>query len=149
MLERIVEIIVYVISEMKDSNSIADIDIEELHSRGYTDLEITVALSWLSEKFIQEKSDIRPQNEKSFRILHSAEIDLFTTESWGELMQYHSLGLIDNDTIEKIIEKALLFRRRKIDSNQLKSIIANILFYGNNNVSYFKLLISKNNEVIN
>lgn len=149
MLERIVEIIVYVISEMKGFNSISDIDIEELHSRGYTDIEITVALSWLSEKLNQDKPEFKLQSEKSFRILHNAEKDLFTPESWGELMQYHSFGLIDNDTIEKIIEKALLFGRRKIDSKQLKSIIANILFYGNNSQSQPNHIILSNNDLIN
>ncbi len=152
MLEKIVEIIVYVISEMNNVRSISEIDIEELHLRGYTDLEISVALSWLTDKLndIEDNKPIRkPQSEKSFRILHTAEKDLFTTQSWGELLQYHSLGIIDNETIEKIIEKAIMFGRRKIDSQQLKTVIAHIVFYRDKNQNQMNTLMLNKDDLIN
>ena len=88
MFERIIEIIVFVISELKQNKAIADISIDELHDLGYTSAEISTAFSWIvdridfSERFLPGTTTPSP---KSFRILHADEKDLFTTDGWGEI----------------------------------------------------------------
>jgi|DewCreStandDraft_4_1066084.scaffolds.fasta_scaffold01093_33 uncharacterized protein Smg (DUF494 family) len=131
MYERIIEIIVYVISELKNNRTIGDIDIEELHSLGYTNAEISTALSWLidrmefSEKYLNVENTSDPN---SFRLLHEAERDLFTNEAWGEIIQLNSLGLLTNEHIETLIEKAVFMGTRQLNSEYIKHFVANSIF---------------------
>jgi uncharacterized protein Smg (DUF494 family) len=131
MYERIIEIIVFVIAELRHNKNIDEIDLEELQSRGYTSSEISTAFSWIVDRYeLSEKYVVNEEysNADSFRILHEVEKDLFTTEAWGELLQYHSLGILKNDHIEMLIERALMLGLQEVDSHQLKQFIANIIF---------------------
>ena len=131
MYERIVEIIVYVMSELKQNKPINEIDVEELQHRGYTSSEISTAFSWIADKFeLSEKFIVSEgfTNKNSFRILHDAEKDLFTPEAWGEMLQFHSLGLLSNEHIEMLIEHTVSTGLEQIDSYQLKYYVANIIF---------------------
>lgn len=130
MYERIVEIIVFVISELRQNKHINDIDLAELERRGYTSAEISTAFSWLvdriefSDKFLFDSS----MSSQSFRILHEAEKDLFTPEAWGEIIQLATLGLISNENVEALIDRASMMGMRQLDSYQLKTFVANNVF---------------------
>ena len=131
MYERIVEIIVYVISELKHNKQISEIDIQELQSRGYSNTEISTAFSWIVDKFeLSERLNIQEEyvNEDSFRVFHEAERDLFTKEAMGELLQMHSLGLLNNESIEQIIENTVVSGYQQVSSEHLKLYVANIIF---------------------
>lgn len=131
MYERIIEIIVFVVSELKQNKTIGEIDIGHLQTLGYSNAEISTAISWLvdriemSEQFLQISSTL---SEGSFRILHAAEQEMFTSEAYGEIIHYISLGLIANEHIEVLIERAAMLGSRPVDSAHLKYFIANILF---------------------
>ena len=143
---RIVEIIVYLVSELKQNKTISDIDVGELQKRGYTNSEISTAFSWLADRleFSEELLfDDEINNTDSHRILHEAERELFTREAWGDLIQYHSLGIMENDHIETIIEKALMMGMKKLDSEQLKSFIATAIFYaGDDDIPGSRLMLN-------
>lgn len=130
MYERIIEIIVFVVSELRQNKNISDINISELYNLGYTNTEISTALSWLvdrlefSEKFFNNVGT----NEGSFRILHDAEKEMFTKEAWGELVQLNALGILTNEHIESLIERAAMLGIRLIDSQQLNYFVANTIF---------------------
>jgi uncharacterized protein Smg (DUF494 family) len=131
MYERIVEIIVYVISELKSNRQISDIDIDELQKQGYSKTEISTAFSWIVDRFeLADKFYINQDfvSQDSFRILHEAERDLFTKEAWGELLQMLTLGLLTNDHIELIIERTIMTGMNQINSDMLKLYVANIIF---------------------
>lgn len=131
MYERIVEIIVYVISELKHNRQISDIDINELQKMGYSKTEISTAFSWIVDRFeLADKFYVNEEfvNQNSFRILHEAERDLFTKEAWGELLQMLSLGLLTNEHIEMIIERTVMTGMSQITSEHLKLYVANIIF---------------------
>lgn len=131
MYERIIEIIVYVLSELKQNRNISEIDVQELENLGYTSSEISTAFSWLVDKAELTEpifNSISTARKESFRVLHNAERQLFTKDAWGELIELHSLGLITNEHIEIIIERGLLSGMREIDSQMLKQIVAQIVF---------------------
>ena len=131
MYEKIVEIIAYVISELKQNKRISEIDVDELKKQGYTKSEISTAFSWIADRYELDEnfeSDSKYSNANSFRILHEAEKDLFTPEAWGQLIQLSSLGLIDNEFIDKLIERTIVGGERKINAAELKNYIANLLF---------------------
>ncbi len=131
MYERIVEIIVYVVSELRINNDINKLNLNKLVSQGYTDSEISTALSWIvdrmeiTDKFIP----FDQQNPTtSFRVLHESEVDLFSTEAWGELVTLNALGLVNNEHIEALIDRAIMLGLKKMDVHHLKIFVANVVF---------------------
>lgn len=131
MYERIIEIIIYLITEMKDNKNLSEIDISELNERGYSNIEVSTALSWLVDRLeFSEKFYINDETSKtsSFRILHEAEQDLFTTEAWGQLIQLKALGIITNEHIESLIGRSMMMGMKAVDTNQIKFFVANNVF---------------------
>ena len=131
MYERIIEIIVFVIAELRQNKTIEDINLDELQKRGYTSAEISTAFSWIVDRYeLAEKFIVNEEysNTNSFRILHAAEQELFTQEAWGEMLQYHVLGILRNEHIELLIERAVMLGLQEVDSAQLKQFIATIIF---------------------
>ncbi len=152
MYDRIVEIIVYVVSELKQNKQISEINIDELSRKGYTKSEISTAFSWiadrleLSESFVEDKTYVNPD---SFRVLHEVERDMFTTKAWGELVQLHSLGLLTADHIDYIIERGIMSGSRRIDSDALKSYAAGIIFNADNGDSSGNRIMLSGDDAIN
>lgn len=131
MYERIVEIIVFVVSELKQNKPINEIDVSELEKKGYTSTEISTAFSWIADRLELAEKFVKPEayiNKESFRVLHDGEKDLFTTEALGEMLQLYSLGLLSNEHIELLIEHTLSYGYNQIDSYHLKMFVANIMF---------------------
>ena len=109
MYEKIIEIIVYVIQQVKQNKSLNELNVEELQKKGYSNSEISTALSWLIDKSeITERLFPSPDasNNESFRVLHDTEKDLFTKDAWGELISMKELGIISNENIEMLIDRS-------------------------------------------
>lgn len=131
MYERIVDIIVFVVSELKHNKPINEIDVSELEKKGYTRTEISTAVSWIVDRFELPDKFLKTEeyiNKDSFRVLHDGEKDLFTTEALGEMLQLYSLGLLSNEHIEMMIEQTLTYGYSQIDSYHLKMFVAGIMF---------------------
>lgn len=151
MYERIVEIITLVVAEMQRNKSIADINTENLIKLGYSNSEISTALSWLIDRLeFSENSFIKhTPDSNSFRILHEAEKDLFTIEAWGEVIQMHALGLLTNEHIEILIERTALMGFKQIDTKQLRLFVAYLVFNVMVNNQPTSQLMLQGNETIN
>jgi uncharacterized protein Smg (DUF494 family) len=153
MYERIIEIIVFVMSELRHNKNINDINIEELEDLGYTSSEISAALSWLvdrmefNDKFFISDQSTRPS---SFRVLHDFERDIFTPEAWGEIIQLNTLGLVSNEMIESMIDRAAIMGIRMLDVDQVKTFVANSVFnFQNSSNDYGNRLVLLGNDSIN
>lgn len=151
MFERIIEIIVYVISELKQNKQISEIDIDQLNELGYTNSEISTAFSWLVDRlefsdqmFMKDETT----SDDSFRILHEAEKELFTQDAIGQLIQLHSLGILTNDHIESLIERALITGIDRIDSSGLKSFVAGMIFNSQPTSRSGNRILLKGNDTI-
>lgn len=131
MVERIMEIILFVISNTNDIHKVSDDNIQELENRGYTKSEISTAFSWIYERSeidsIEKFFGIN-ENTKGFRIFHSSEKDLFTNEAFNDLTQYMSLGLISPAQVDLMIERLTISGLSIIDSRFLKNYIVAIHF---------------------
>jgi len=151
MYERIIEIIVFVMSELRHNKEINDIDMTELKSRGYTSSEISAAISWLvdqlefSDQFLSSEGMINPLT--SFRVMHEAERELFTPEALGEIIQFNSLGLLNNEHIEMLIEKATMLGLPEVDATQIRSYIANNVFNVQYNNTGSRFLLQGNDTI--
>jgi len=151
MYERIVDIITYVLSELKQNKKLADIDLNILRDKGYSSSEISTAFSWLVDRieFNNPSQPLNISDVNSFRILHDAEKELFTEFAWGELVQMQSLGIINTDQIEQIIERALLSGVFKIYSFFLKNMIASFIFNATNSTTPGSRILLSGNDSIN
>ena len=125
-VERIMEIITYVIGVREPGTPLASVDTTELYAQGYTDSEIAAALSWIIERGDQTlKVDAGDVGPDSFRILHGLETEAITAEAWGLLLSYRNLGFLSNEDIEQIIERAMIMAGDTIvDVVEIRAIVA-------------------------
>ncbi len=151
MYERIIEIIVFVMTELNQNKKITEIDIQTLSDLGYTREEISTAFSWLADRIEladQLISVFAPSSPKAFRIFNDNEKDLFTKEAFGEILHLNSIGLLTNQHIEQIIERALLLGLNKVDSAQLKNFVAvNIFQIQNTQINGSRIMLLGNDTV--
>lgn len=150
--ERIIEIIIYVISSLKNSKVISDDNIRELEMLGYTRSEISTAFSWLAEKVETVRVEDKGMpffKTNGFRILHDFEKDLFTKEAYSELLQYMSLGLLNNEQLEVLLHKAAIANFTSVDSKLLKHFITSIHFDHLENNTFASRMMLNGNDVIN
>ena len=130
MKERIVEILVYLMSEMQENKQLSDIDLGALRTQGYTQSEISDAFTWLYDVF-QEwyPSPDRPAEASrgSRRVLHEAEKLMFSTESQGYLILLAELGLLDDRDIEIVIERAMIGGYERLTVGEVRQLVASVL----------------------
>ena len=130
MKEKVVELLVFIMTEIQENKRINDIDISDLRSKGYTQSEISAAFSWLHDNFQLNGSADRHEGRQqgSQRMLHEAEKFSLTTESQGYLIQLRELGLLDERDLETVIERVMLTGYEKLAVGELHSIVASVIF---------------------
>jgi uncharacterized protein Smg (DUF494 family) len=130
MKEKVVELLVYLMSEIQDNRRIADIDVKELQNKGYTQSEITAAFSWIYDN-VQlghpERRTSGSPREGSRRVFHDAEKAVISTEGQGFLLQLTELGLLDDRDFEQVIERAMMSGYEKVSVSELQELVAGIL----------------------
>jgi uncharacterized protein Smg (DUF494 family) len=130
MYERIMEIILLLVNELKTDKRLSDIDVAFLSRSGYTDSEISSAFSWLFDRLSTTQSAMEGKgaSEFSIRVLHDAERLVITPEAYGYLLQWHALGLLSNEEMEMIIERIMAAGFSTVGESEMKSFLAGILF---------------------
>ncbi|MBM4159506.1 MAG: DUF494 domain-containing protein [Ignavibacteria bacterium] len=134
MQERIVEIILFLVNELKSNKQLSEVDVSLLTDSGYTPTEISTAFSWLFERLsigqqlVSEERDTR----LSHRVLHEAEKMIVTPEAYGYLLQCRQLGLLSNADIETIIEKIMAAGFSTVGVPEMKSFVAGVLLDSGN-----------------
>ena len=135
MNERVVEVLVYIMNEIRDDKQAAtklDMLSRDLLQRGYTENEISSAFTWLFDRYKVDFEELLrhrdPASNHSFRILHDLERLVISPVAQGYLLQLRALGLLDDADIEGVIERAMMTGSPRIDENEIKSIVASMLF---------------------
>jgi uncharacterized protein Smg (DUF494 family) len=132
MKEKVVELLIFIMSEIQENKQISEIDLGDLQTRGYTQSEISAAFTWVYEN-IELKQRQRPAGTSlsapgSRRVLHDAEKAALTTESQGYLIQLTELGVLDDRECETVIERAMMAGYEKLSVPELREIVATVLF---------------------
>jgi uncharacterized protein Smg (DUF494 family) len=129
LYEKIIEIIVFLLSELKNNKQLADVDMHKLENLGYTQNEINTAFSWVYSKiYAGEKIFTERQKENnSQRFLHDLEQNIISPDAYGYLIQLKELGLINNMDIDLIIDKIMVSSYSRVEEQDMKLIIANYL----------------------
>jgi uncharacterized protein Smg (DUF494 family) len=150
MHERIVEILLFLVSELKSNKQLNDIDVSFLTKSGYTQSEISTAFSWLFERMSvgQPIATSGAATETSFRFLNEAEKMVISPEGYGYLLQCLQLGLLRNSDIETIIDRIMAAGFSNVGVAEMKSFVAGMLFDSNNLGSSSGQISLGNNELI-
>lgn len=131
MKEKVVEILVFLMSEIQENKRLQEIDLSDLKSRGYTQSEINAAVTWLYEHvqgLASSPEHATLPSRGSRRILHDAEKIAFSTPAQGYLIQVSELGLLDDKDLETVIERALVAGYERLSLAEVREIIASVLF---------------------
>ena len=130
MKERIVEILIYIMSEMQSRKGFVDIDVGDLRNQGYSQSEISAALSWLYDNLKLQEVGVSHEGrpaEGSRRVLHEVEKQMLSIEAQGYLIQLRELGLVDDRDLEVVIERVVLSGFEKLSPTELQEIVAAVL----------------------
>jgi uncharacterized protein Smg (DUF494 family) len=131
MKERVVEILMLLMTEMDENKHLSEIVLDNLTRKGYTQSEISAAFSWLYDNMpVQDGVVVREgsASKESHRILHEAEKLMISTEAQGYLMQLCGVGLLTNRDLETIIERAMMSGLEKLSIDELRQLVAATLF---------------------
>lgn len=103
----------------------------ELRGLGYSDGEISFAYNWILDHLHSSGESLFsafPRKTGASRILSSVERARLTPEAHGVLLKLFNLGLIDNEQLEKIIDRLSLVGPRVITPAQVKLIASALMF---------------------
>jgi uncharacterized protein Smg (DUF494 family) len=130
MQENIVEIIVYLMSELRNNHAINERTVHTLSKRGYSQTEISTAFSWVADRTSMRDfvSTALEGNPLSFRVLHEFEKMFISAEVLGYLVHLTQLSVISHDQREEIIDRCIVTGLQPIDLAIVKKIVAEVLF---------------------
>ena len=150
MQEKIIEIIVFILNEMRNSKQINDIDLKKLNKDGYTDAEINTAFAWIFSKIDtgEKVFDDKTRSTRSHRFYHDAEKNILTTDAMGYLIQMKELGILSDSEGETLIDKVLMAGYQKAGIDEIKLILSTMLFDSEDRSDSLNHLVLQNNETI-
>lgn len=130
MFERVVEIILFLVSELRSQKQLSGVDVASLSRDGYTQSEISTAFSWLFDQMSVGRPILRSgeTSRGSHRILHDIERMVIGTEAYGYLLQWADLGILSQDDVERIIERIMAAGFSDVGIEEMKTFIAGMLF---------------------
>lgn len=130
MKEKVLELLVYLMSEIRENKPLTDVDLGHLRSRGYTTSEISDAFGWLYEHVPPGPAlSARPAAAAggSRRMFHEAEKLVLSTEGQGYLILLAELGLLSDQDLEAVIERAMMAGYEKLSVGELRQLAAAVL----------------------
>jgi uncharacterized protein Smg (DUF494 family) len=131
MKEKVVEILIYIMSAIQENKRLSDVDLDDLRDQGYTQTEISAAFSWLYDNLPASPSGLQLPSKSSVdsrRSFHEAEKAMLSAEGQGYLIQLSELGLLTQQDLETVIERAMMAGYEKVAVAELKQIVATVLF---------------------
>ena len=149
LYEKIIEIIVHLLSELKNNKQLGEIDMENLSRMGYTQNEINTAFSWVYSKIYSgEKVFSNKKESKSHRFLNKVEENVIEPDAYGYLIQLKELRLIDDMDIESILDK-IMISASKVSLGDIKTIMAAYLSDLNHMTDSNSRIMLNANDIVN
>ena len=127
MNERIIDIILYLVNQIRQETPIELIDVNRLAADGYTAAEIGAACSWLVDRATFGGSEGSVDPRRAFRVLHDSERTLFRPEAFGYLLQLFEIGLIDHTELETVINRAHVAGLYALNIAEVKTLVGMLL----------------------
>ncbi len=151
MQDKVIEIIVYILSEIKEIKQLSEIDINLLSHKGYSDSEINTAFAWIFSKLDDGELVFKNETDvtRSHRIFNLVEDKIFTVDAKGYLLLLRELGLLSDLDIDLVVEKVFLSGYQRIDIKELKKFIASLILNSESKSDILSRMILQNNDTIN
>lgn len=152
MQEKIVEILIYLIGELRKNTPIGDIDLTVLSQRGYTTTEISTAFNWLFEKISHGENlitDTAETSPHSHRVLHEAERSVISADAYGYLIQLRELGLITEMDIEVLIDRVMMSGYMMVEIEEIKSLVAALMVENDDSFNTGSRTMLNGKDIIN
>jgi uncharacterized protein Smg (DUF494 family) len=134
MSSRVLEVVVYLMDQLRETQGILP-NIEflsvELINQGYTETEISVAYSWVLDRyeiFNERSHDQFPSEHFSSRVLTQYERMQYSSEAYGYLLKLLNLQVIDDQQFESILDRASVFGPSSVSLDQIKVVTSAVLF---------------------
>ncbi len=131
---RILEIVFYLMDSLQENDdhlaSLSEYSVE-LKGLGYSEDEISFAYNWILEHLQSTGENLYtafPHKSCSSRILSIVERTRLTPEAHGVLLKLFNLGLINNEQLEKIIDRLSMAGPRVVTPAQVKLIASALMF---------------------
>jgi uncharacterized protein Smg (DUF494 family) len=132
MQERIIEILVYL---LKNRVSLTN----ALTMKGYTETEINLAFAWIFNHLrspVSGKGDHEQAINEEMDQFADADQLVISPEAYGYLLHLLDLGIMKDNDVEMFVERALAYGKEAINVDDLKSIVATIIFGMENRSSF-------------
>ncbi len=124
----IVSIIAQYVMEERQFMTESEI-VEELLSEGFEAEEIDAAFSWMENISLASSSRSRTElTQPSFRIFTPEENRAMSMEARGFLFRLRSMGIVDDELLEEIIDRSLQTAEDEVTLKEVKAISALTLF---------------------
>lgn len=157
MQDRILEIVVYLMSQISDQQgNLGSLDemSADLKSMGFTENEISSAYNWILKHFEDYPDSFaenaREAGKRSFRILSDQEREIISPIAFGYLLQLRYLGLMTTEQMEMIIDRCTLFDAEPIDIEDIKLLASATMFEsGLNDMPYGVWIGDPEDEPVN
>ena len=148
MYERILEIIAFILKELRIRKSFDDIDYNVLSKIGYSDSEINTAIAWVHQKLESQEliAKTNIDGTSAIRFFNYEEQKMFSPDALGYLTQSVELGMISGEDREMILDRVTMSGYSRIELNEMKLIISTLVLRANNPTNR---LILNNNETVN
>lgn len=130
--ERIMEILVFLLSEMRSKKALTEIDLMPLSQRGFSQTEISAAFSWLFDKLATDQSApegpmvfAAPMRSRSLshRVYHDVERSVIGSAAQGYLMQMHELGIMGDFDIEFVIDRIMMAGVQSVSLEEVRELV--------------------------
>jgi Smg protein len=131
MKENIIDVLLYLFENYIDTEESHKPDKNtlelELEQVGFQELEIHKALDWLENMTVVADQPLK--RDTSIRIFSDKEMEWLDVECRGYLLFLEQVGVLDVETREVVIERALALDADDFDLEQLKWVVLMVLFY--------------------
>jgi|SRR5665213_614611 len=144
--ERIIEIIFFLLKEIRENTPLTEIDLQPLSVRGFSEIEISTAFSWLIDKFSTHPGDdplvlavpfgkrnmldpSKSPSDTGFRVYHEIERSVISPEARGFMLQMVELGLLSDSDQEFLIDRIMLSGIPNASLEDVKELVTNTIFH--------------------
>lgn len=146
MRNNIVDLIILLARRVRLGEPLNEIKDDSLSQ--YNKSEISAAYSWLLQRYPGNNTIGKSDADKHHRVLHYAERMLISPEAHGYLLELVTIGIIDQTSMEGIIEKVMFHSTERIGLEKIKTLVQEHLFE-NVNVDKNRSSFLRGNESVN
>jgi uncharacterized protein Smg (DUF494 family) len=121
-----VDILIELAPQLMAKKNVHSINTKKLEGMGYSKIEITYAISLLlnrNPKLLKKPKSKKILDNTFLRIMPKEEKTLFTKEAYQDILLLRTIGVIDEDDLNDIIERISVYFRDRVSRDELRQMI--------------------------